>query len=84
MENELASQAAQTHVFSPHFFTALEKCTQEMSAGELGRWTKNINLFSKDFIVVPIIEPAHWYLGIICYPGGEFADEGAGEQNTKK
>ncbi|KAJ8985564.1 hypothetical protein NQ317_011524 [Molorchus minor] len=32
-------------------------------------WTKNVNLFEKDFVVVPINENAHWFLAIICYPG---------------
>lgn len=53
-----------THVFSSHFFTRL---TRELSLDESGdssrkkkrhegvqRWTKNINIFDKDFIVVPI------------------------------
>ncbi|XP_044752957.1 uncharacterized protein LOC123312542 isoform X2 [Coccinella septempunctata] len=32
-------------------------------------WTKNIDLFEKDFVVVPINENCHWFLAIICYPG---------------
>jgi sentrin-specific protease 7 len=31
-------------------------------------WTRNINIFEKDFVVVPINKNAHWYLAIICYP----------------
>ena len=33
------------------------------------RWTKKVNLFEKDFIVVPINEHAHWFVCIICFPG---------------
>lgn len=33
------------------------------------KWTKNVNLFEKDFVVVPINENAHWFLAIICFPG---------------
>ena len=34
------------------------------------RWTKNLSLFEKDFIIVPINEGnTHWTLAIICYPG---------------
>merc|ERR1719228_698040 len=33
------------------------------------KWTKKVDLFEKDFIVVPINEKAHWYVCIICYPG---------------
>jgi len=32
------------------------------------KWTKRVDLFDKDFIVVPINEKAHWYVCIICYP----------------
>lgn len=32
-------------------------------------WTKNVNLFEKDFIIIPINENCHWFLAIICFPG---------------
>ncbi|XP_073983453.1 sentrin-specific protease 6-like isoform X2 [Rhodnius prolixus] len=32
-------------------------------------WTKSVDLFSKDFIIIPINENSHWFLGIICFPG---------------
>lgn len=34
-------------------------------------WTKHVNLFDKDFIIVPINESCHWFLAIICFPGME-------------
>lgn len=34
-------------------------------------WTKNVNIFEKDFIVIPINENSHWFLAIICFPGLE-------------
>ncbi|XP_066995952.2 sentrin-specific protease 6-like [Anabrus simplex] len=33
------------------------------------RWTKNVNLFEKDFLIVPINANRHWFLAIICFPG---------------
>uniref|UniRef100_A0A0K2UJS5 Putative LOC100642437 [Bombus terrestris] n=1 Tax=Lepeophtheirus salmonis TaxID=72036 RepID=A0A0K2UJS5_LEPSM len=33
------------------------------------RWTKKVNLFDKDFIIIPINEHSHWFVAIICYPG---------------
>jgi len=33
------------------------------------KWTKKVDLFSKDFIIVPINEHAHWFVCIICFPG---------------
>lgn len=33
------------------------------------KWTKKVNLFDKDFVIVPINEHAHWFVCIICFPG---------------
>ncbi|XP_076053442.1 uncharacterized protein LOC143032481 isoform X3 [Oratosquilla oratoria] len=32
-------------------------------------WTKNVDIFEKDFIIIPINEHAHWFLAIVCFPG---------------
>ncbi|KAI3657684.1 hypothetical protein MP638_003694 [Amoeboaphelidium occidentale] len=34
----------------------------------LQRWTRNLDPFQYDFIIVPVHESAHWYVSIICYP----------------
>lgn len=31
-------------------------------------WTRNVNIFEKDFLIVPINRRAHWYMAIICFP----------------
>ena len=33
------------------------------------RWTKEVNIFEKDFVIVPINENSHWFVAVICYPG---------------
>ena len=33
------------------------------------RWTKKVNIFEKDFIIVPINEHSHWFVAVICFPG---------------
>ncbi|EFJ53251.1 hypothetical protein VOLCADRAFT_86350 [Volvox carteri f. nagariensis] len=33
------------------------------------KWTKHVDLFSKDFIFVPIHGTLHWSLVLICHPG---------------
>ena len=33
------------------------------------RWTKKVNIFEKDFVIIPINEHSHWFLAVICYPG---------------
>ena len=32
------------------------------------KWTKDVNIFDKDFIIIPINKNQHWYIAIICYP----------------
>ena len=31
-------------------------------------WTKNVDLFQKEFIFIPVNEDWHWFLVVICYP----------------
>ena len=31
-------------------------------------WTKSVDIFDKDFIIIPINEQSHWFLAIICFP----------------
>ncbi|XP_046736580.1 uncharacterized protein LOC124405593 [Diprion similis] len=33
------------------------------------KWTKDVNIFEKDFIIIPINKSSHWFLAIICFPG---------------
>lgn len=71
-----------THVFSsyfykrltsPHASASMDSNMPQTAAGKrharVQKWTKNVNIFEKDFIVIPINEHAHWFLAIICYPG---------------
>ena len=32
------------------------------------KWTKNLNIFEKDFLIVPINKNKHWFVAIICFP----------------
>lgn len=32
-------------------------------------WTKKVNIFEKDYLVIPINERSHWFLAIVCFPG---------------
>ena len=35
----------------------------------VARWTRKVDIFEKDFIVIPINDQSHWFLAVICYPG---------------
>ncbi|XP_032669782.1 uncharacterized protein LOC116843458 isoform X2 [Odontomachus brunneus] len=80
---EILSESDQhrTHVFSSYFYKRLtsphaqaaENTTPMTPAAKrharVQKWTKNVNIFEKDFIIIPINEHAHWFLAIICFPG---------------
>jgi sentrin-specific protease 7 len=76
-----------THIFSTFFYKSLttrpkrRSCapwendrtltTAEKRHCRVKKWTKNVDIFSKDFIMVPINENAHWFMAVICFPGIE-------------
>ena len=43
-------------------------------------WTRKVNLFEKDFVVIPINENLHWYLAIICHPSKMLIEDDDNEQ----
>ncbi|KAL4122453.1 hypothetical protein QTP88_014782 [Uroleucon formosanum] len=66
-------------IFSTYFYTSLSKAItpddyNSFSTPSMIRyqrvknWTKNVKIFDKDFIFIPINESAHWYMAVICYP----------------
>ncbi|XP_053310978.1 sentrin-specific protease 7 isoform X2 [Spea bombifrons] len=75
--------AERCHIFSSFFFKCLtrkdngasEDSTNLTSAERrhqsVKTWTRHVDIFSKDFIFVPVNENSHWYLVVICFPGLE-------------
>ncbi|KAF2742074.1 cysteine proteinase [Sporormia fimetaria CBS 119925] len=70
LAQQSTSQAEKVYCFNTHFFTTL---TQPVAGrkglinySRVARWTAKEDLFSYDYIVVPICESMHWYLAIIC------------------
>ncbi len=70
------------HIFSTKFYTMLTSKITEYKADSgksqaqirferVKNWTKNVNLFEKDFIVVPINAELHWFVVVICSPDFE-------------
>ena len=33
------------------------------------RWTRDVDVFAKKFLIVPVFEDQHWSLAIVCHPG---------------
>ncbi|NXI64778.1 SENP7 protease, partial [Anseranas semipalmata] len=71
--------AERTHIFSSFFYKCLTR-TEKNSEGDpkvsvaqrrhkrVRTWTRHINIFSKDYIFVPVNEESHWYIAVICFP----------------
>ncbi|NWR30471.1 SENP7 protease, partial [Tachuris rubrigastra] len=71
--------AERTHIFSSFFYKCLTR-TEKTSEGDVKvsvaqrrhrrvrTWTRRINIFSKDYIFVPVNEESHWYIAVICFP----------------
>lgn len=83
VHHEMLSEAqrARTHVFSTFFYKRLTTLTSrhrndkdvkltpaQKRHDRVKTWTKNVNLFEKDYIIIPINEQSHWFLAIICFP----------------
>ncbi|XP_060626686.2 sentrin-specific protease 7 isoform X2 [Anolis sagrei] len=71
--------ADRSHIFSSFFYKCLtrtEKNSEEDPSLSIAqrrhrgvkRWTRYVNIFSKDYIFVPVNEESHWYIAIICFP----------------
>ncbi|XP_068497180.1 probable ubiquitin-like-specific protease 2A isoform X2 [Phaseolus vulgaris] len=65
------------HFFNSFFFRKLADLDKDPSSACDGRaafqrvrkWTRKVNLFEKDYILIPINYSLHWSLIVICHPG---------------
>ncbi|KAI9780101.1 MAG: Sentrin-specific protease 6 [Peltula sp. TS41687] len=65
--NKIAAQKVYT--FNTFFYARLTSEGQShkgFNFAAVAKWTSKIDIFSYDYVVVPINESAHWYLAIIC------------------
>ncbi|KAK5463055.1 hypothetical protein LTS15_002767 [Exophiala xenobiotica] len=57
------------HFFNTYFFETLTKTPRGkrgINYEGVSKWTKTVDLFKRDFVVVPVNENFHWYLVVIC------------------
>jgi Ulp1 family protease len=68
LERRDPASAKKIHWFNTYFFESLTKNTrgQDINYDAVKRWTKSIDLFSYDYVVIPVNEALHWYVAIIC------------------
>ncbi|GER55569.1 sentrin/sumo-specific protease [Striga asiatica] len=65
------------HFFNTFFFQKLldmdrdlsRDCENSDSFHRVRKWTRNINIFEKDYIFIPVNFSLHWSLIVICHPG---------------
>ncbi|OJJ32975.1 hypothetical protein ASPWEDRAFT_599768 [Aspergillus wentii DTO 134E9] len=62
--------AKKVYFFNSYFFDTLTNLPRgkrgNINYEGVQKWTRNVDIFSYDYIVVPINETAHWYVAIIC------------------
>ncbi len=69
LEQTSAEMAEKVYFFNTFFFASLtrkEKRGININYEAVQKWTRSIDIFSYDYVVVPICESQHWYVAIIC------------------
>jgi hypothetical protein len=67
LEEKHTPRPNQVYFFNTHFYSALTGATKSrISHKAVERWTRNVDLFTYDFLVVPVHENSHWYVAIVC------------------
>ena len=69
LEEERPELAKRVYFFNTFFFATLtntHKGRKRFNYEGVQKWTRSVDLFTYDYIIVPINEQAHWYLAIIC------------------
>ncbi|KAG1041095.1 hypothetical protein G6F43_012170 [Rhizopus delemar] len=57
------------YVYTSFFFTKLKECKTPEGLSSLSRWTRGVNLFEKDLLIIPVAEHKHWFLVLVANPG---------------
>ncbi|RYP29170.1 hypothetical protein DL767_006863 [Monosporascus sp. MG133] len=67
LETELPDQAQRIYFQNTFFFDKLKptRASGPINYESVKGWTSKVDLFMKDFIIVPINEYSHWYVAII-------------------
>ncbi|XP_031733887.1 sentrin-specific protease 7-like [Anarrhichthys ocellatus] len=83
LEGVGGSVVERSHVFSSFFYKQLSRRRaagvddapsvpdRHMRHQRVKTWTRNVDIFTKDFLFVPVNQEAHWYLVVVCFPGLE-------------
>lgn len=61
------------YVFNNFFYSKIKSIKAKQNGGSISyacvsRWLKGVEIFNKDFLIMPVCEHDHWYLVVVCYP----------------
>ncbi|KAK2814142.1 hypothetical protein FQN50_000546 [Emmonsiellopsis sp. PD_5] len=88
LERNRPDVAKRVYFFNSYFFASLTNTPRGkkgINYQAVEKWTRNVDIFSYDYIVVPINENAHWYMAIICnLPSLTQKEEDAEDEKPKK
>ena len=78
-------QRARTYIFNSYFYTRLSKrafgdsrrseSPIERMHSQVKKWTRGIDIFERDYIIIPVNEHSHWFLVIICFASKTEVDD---------
>ncbi|XP_063069671.1 uncharacterized protein LOC134460953 [Engraulis encrasicolus] len=82
VEKTPSQLAERCHVFSSFFYKQLTRrdnanedstssTAEQRRHQRVKTWTRNVDIFSKDFLFIPVNQESHWYLVVVCFPGLE-------------
>ncbi|KAA6413456.1 MAG: Ulp1 protease [Lasallia pustulata] len=69
LEQKDPDLAKTIYFFNTYFFASLTNTPRGkrgINYEAVQKWTRSVDLFQYDYVVVPINESAHWYVAIIC------------------
>jgi hypothetical protein len=59
----------QVYIFNTFFYTRLSSVVQpHLAYKRVAKWTSNVNIFEKDYLIIPINHHFHWSLLIVVHP----------------
>lgn len=61
------------HIYSTYLYTKMTlitRMTREALWESLQRWTKNVDIWEKHLLLIPINDKLHWSLAVVVNPGG--------------
>ncbi|ODA81241.1 hypothetical protein RJ55_04205 [Drechmeria coniospora] len=70
LERESPASLNEVYIFSTFFFEKLRSTKGRINYDGVKAWTAKVDLFSYNYVMVPVNENAHWYLAIICNVSG--------------